>query len=87
MLGGYGARGRGDVEAKKILDDARAIAEAGAFVIVLEGVTLQPLGEDELRTRVRTMRASGLSARDVAAALVREDGAPRNLAYRLAHEA
>src|SRR4029077_3769209 len=58
----------------------------GEVVIVLEGTTLQPLAEDELRTRVKTMRAAGLSARDVAAALVREDGAPRNLAYRLAHE-
>jgi 3-methyl-2-oxobutanoate hydroxymethyltransferase len=38
MLGGYGARGRGDAEAKKIGSDADAIAEAGAFAIVLEGV-------------------------------------------------
>ena len=59
----------------------------GEVVIVLEGTTLQPLAEDELRSRARLMRAAGLSARDVAAALVREDGASRNLAYRLAHEA
>ena len=59
----------------------------GEVVIVLEGVTLQPLAEEELRSRARTLRASGLSARDVAAALVREAGASRNLAYRLAHEA
>ncbi len=38
MLGGYGARGRGDAEAKKILADAKAVADAGAFCIVLEGV-------------------------------------------------
>ena len=38
MLGGYGARGRGGAEADKILSDARAIADAGAFAIVLEGV-------------------------------------------------
>jgi 3-methyl-2-oxobutanoate hydroxymethyltransferase len=38
MLGGYGARGRGDAEAKKIRADADAIADAGAFAIVLEGV-------------------------------------------------
>lgn len=38
MLGGYRARGRDDAEAKKIVADARAIAEAGAFSIVLEGV-------------------------------------------------
>jgi 16S rRNA (cytidine1402-2'-O)-methyltransferase len=59
----------------------------GEVVIVLEGTTLQPLAEDELRSRVRVMRDAGLSARDVAAALVREGGASRNLAYRLAHEA
>jgi len=58
----------------------------GEVVIVLEGTTLQPLAEDELRSRARSMRAAGLSARDVAAALVRESGASRNLAYRLAHE-
>lgn len=37
-LGGYGARGRSAAEAAKITDDARAIAEAGAFAIVVEGV-------------------------------------------------
>jgi 16S rRNA (cytidine1402-2'-O)-methyltransferase len=59
----------------------------GEVVIVLEGITVQPLAEDELRARARALRASGLSSRDVAAALVREDGASRNVAYRLAHEA
>src|SRR5690242_18898947 len=38
MLGGYGVRGREDIEAEKILADARAVAEAGAFTIVVEGV-------------------------------------------------
>jgi 3-methyl-2-oxobutanoate hydroxymethyltransferase len=38
MLGGYGARGREDLEAEKILADARAVAEAGAFCMVVEGV-------------------------------------------------
>jgi 3-methyl-2-oxobutanoate hydroxymethyltransferase len=38
MLGGYGVRGREDIEAEKILADARAVAEAGAFVMVVEGV-------------------------------------------------
>src|SRR5687768_8795179 len=37
-LGGYGARGRSEAEAKKILADARAVDEAGAFLLVLEGV-------------------------------------------------
>ena len=36
--GGYGVRGRQDIEAEKIVADARAIAKAGAFCIVVEGV-------------------------------------------------
>ncbi len=38
MLGGYGARGRGEAEAAKIVADARAVADAGAFAVVIEGV-------------------------------------------------
>lgn len=38
MLGGYRARGRDDAERDKILSDARAVADAGAFLLVLEGV-------------------------------------------------
>src|SRR5437588_166449 len=37
-LGGYGARGREKREAAKILADARAVDQAGAFSIVVEGV-------------------------------------------------
>jgi 3-methyl-2-oxobutanoate hydroxymethyltransferase len=42
LLGGYGARGKSEAEAAKILDDARAVAEAGAFAMVVEGV-MEPL--------------------------------------------
>src|ERR671918_2390577 len=38
VLGGYGARGKSADEAKKILSDAKAVADAGAFCIVVEGV-------------------------------------------------
>jgi 3-methyl-2-oxobutanoate hydroxymethyltransferase len=38
VLGGYGARGRGEAEAAKIVSDAKALCEAGAFAIVVEGV-------------------------------------------------
>jgi 3-methyl-2-oxobutanoate hydroxymethyltransferase len=38
VLGGYGARGKSADEATKIIADARAVAEAGAFCIVVEGV-------------------------------------------------
>lgn len=41
--GGYGARGRSEDEWEPILEDALAIAKAGAFAIVLEGVA-EPLG-------------------------------------------
>ncbi len=42
MLGGYGARGRSQQEHEKILADGRAVADAGAFALVIEGV-LEPL--------------------------------------------
>lgn len=38
VLGGYNARGRSDAEADKIVADARALDDAGAFAIVVEGV-------------------------------------------------
>jgi 3-methyl-2-oxobutanoate hydroxymethyltransferase len=42
VLGGYGPRGRVEAERAKILGDAKAIDEAGAFAIVIEGV-VEPL--------------------------------------------
>ncbi|MEX0696297.1 MAG: 3-methyl-2-oxobutanoate hydroxymethyltransferase [Dongiaceae bacterium] len=44
-LGGYRARGRGEQQAGAILADAAAIAEAGAFSLVLEGM-VEPLARD-----------------------------------------
>ncbi|RZA13196.1 MAG: 3-methyl-2-oxobutanoate hydroxymethyltransferase, partial [Proteobacteria bacterium] len=38
VLGGYGPRGRSDAEAGKIVGDAKALSDAGAFAIVVEGV-------------------------------------------------
>ena len=49
VLGGYGARGRSQAEAAKILDDARAIDQAGAFGIVIEGV-VEPIAVEATRT-------------------------------------
>jgi 3-methyl-2-oxobutanoate hydroxymethyltransferase len=37
-LGGYRARGRDEAEAKKVIADAKAVAEAGCFALVIEGV-------------------------------------------------
>ena len=44
-LGGYRARGRGKAEATKIISDARAIADAGVFSLVVEGV-VEPLAKE-----------------------------------------
>ena len=44
VLGGYNARGRSDAEADKIVADAKALDEAGAFAIVVEGV-VEPIGD------------------------------------------
>jgi 3-methyl-2-oxobutanoate hydroxymethyltransferase len=45
ILGGYGARGREEKEAQKILSDAKAVNAAGAFCIVVEGV-LEDIAND-----------------------------------------
>ncbi len=38
VLGGYNARGRSEAEAQKIVSDAQALDDAGAFSVVVEGV-------------------------------------------------
>ena len=58
----------------------------GEVVIVIAGQVPTGASEEELRARALALRAEGRSARDIAAALSAELGAPRNLAYRLAHE-
>ena len=50
LLGGYGARGREEREAAKIIADAQAVDEAGAFCIVVEGV-MEAIA-DEIQARV-----------------------------------
>lgn len=57
----------------------------GEIVIVIAGGVDAPLDEAALRTRAETLRADGASAREIQHALAAA-GAPRNLAYRLAHE-
>jgi len=47
-LGGYGARGRNQEEYAKLIGDAKAIAEAGAFALVIEGV-IEPLAIEMTR--------------------------------------
>ena len=58
----------------------------GEVVIVVAGATETPSSEEQLRERVQVLRASGATARDIVSELVDDLGAPRNLAYRLAHE-
>jgi len=62
------------------------VAPKGEVVIVIAGAVEASSSEEQLRERVQALRASGASARDIALSLVDELGAPRNLAYRLAHE-
>jgi 16S rRNA (cytidine1402-2'-O)-methyltransferase len=61
-------------------------APRGEVVLVIAGGTPAPPDEAVLRERARALRAEGLSARDVARVLSQEANAPRNLAYRVAHE-
>lgn len=44
-MGGYAARGKSEPDAARIRSDARAIADAGAFAIVIEA-TVEPLARD-----------------------------------------
>lgn len=41
-MGGYTVQGKGDAAAQQVIDDAKAVAEAGAFSIVIEG-TMEPV--------------------------------------------
>jgi 16S rRNA (cytidine1402-2'-O)-methyltransferase len=58
----------------------------GEVVLVIAGGVQREPDEAALRARARSLRETGLSARDVARVLNEEANAPRNLAYRLAHE-
>ena len=59
----------------------------GEVVIVIAGAAApEGASEAQLRERAAELRGEGRSARDVAAALVAELGAARNLAYRIATE-
>ena len=41
QFGGYRIQGRGEADARAILDDALAVEQAGAFSVVLEGIPVQ----------------------------------------------
>jgi 3-methyl-2-oxobutanoate hydroxymethyltransferase len=44
-MGGFKVQGRSATQAKKILDDARALEQAGCYAIVLEGIPRELAGE------------------------------------------
>ncbi|HET9004344.1 MAG TPA: 16S rRNA (cytidine(1402)-2'-O)-methyltransferase [Gemmatimonadaceae bacterium] len=70
-------------------DLARYYADAsprGEIVIVIEGAQHEAPTEESMRERARALRAGGASSRDIVTVLTEELGAPRNVAYRLAHE-
>jgi 3-methyl-2-oxobutanoate hydroxymethyltransferase len=71
-LGGYGARGRSDKEAEKIMADGRAIAEAGAFAVVVEGV-LEPIAVALTEALAMPTIGIGASAQCDGQVLVTED--------------
>ena len=72
VLGGYMARGRDDAEADKIVGDAVALDEAGAFAIVLEGV-LEPIAIEATRKVGCPTIGIGASAHCDGQVLVTED--------------
>lgn len=58
----------------------------GEVVIVVEGQAERPRDESAWWARARALRAAGAAPREIAATLMHEEGVPRNLAYRMAHE-
>ncbi len=58
----------------------------GEVVILIGGASLEKVDEDAMRSAVAEMRASGMSSRDCVDRLMSKFGAPRNLAYKLAHD-
>lgn len=72
VLGGYAARGRNDAEAETIVSDARALDEAGAFAIVIEGV-VEPIAIEVTKSVACPTIGIGASAQCDGQVLVTED--------------
>ncbi|MFD0848272.1 3-methyl-2-oxobutanoate hydroxymethyltransferase [Sphingosinicella xenopeptidilytica] len=72
ILGGYGVRGKSDVEARSIVADATAMADAGAFSIVIEGV-MEPIAIEITQTVACPTIGIGASAQCDGQVLVTED--------------
>jgi 16S rRNA (cytidine1402-2'-O)-methyltransferase len=63
------------------------LAPRGEVVLVIAGAEASAVSEVELIAEAKKALAEGLSTRDVVDHLIRELGAPRNLAYRIAQGA
>ncbi|MEZ5679706.1 MAG: 3-methyl-2-oxobutanoate hydroxymethyltransferase [Erythrobacter sp.] len=72
VLGGYAARGRTDAEAETIVRDAKALDEAGAFAIVIEGV-VEPIAIEVTQSVACPTIGIGASAQCDGQVLVTED--------------
>jgi 3-methyl-2-oxobutanoate hydroxymethyltransferase len=72
ILGGYGVRGKSDVEAAMIVEDAIAMDKAGAFAMVIEGV-LEPIAIEITKKVSCPTIGIGASAQCDGQVLVTED--------------
>ncbi len=72
VLGGYGARGRNEAEHAKLVGDAVAMDEAGAFAIVVEGV-VEPIAVEITKAVKCPTIGIGASAQCDGQVLVAED--------------
>ena len=72
VLGGYNARGRSDAEAQKIVSDALALDQAGAFAVVVEGV-VEPIAIEVTKAIACPTIGIGASAQCDGQVLVTED--------------
>ena len=75
---------RGTVDA--LAEYYQESAPKGEVVIIVAGAGLPAPDEDALREHARRLRAAGASTRDIVRLLIADHDAPRNLAYRIAHE-
>ncbi len=72
VLGGYAARGRSQHEHEKIITDGKALEEAGAFAVVVEGV-IEPIAISLTQSLEVPVIGIGASAQCDGQVLVTED--------------
>jgi 3-methyl-2-oxobutanoate hydroxymethyltransferase len=72
ILGGYGVRGKSEAEARAIVEDAHAVAAAGAFSLVIEGV-IEPIAVEITENVPCPTIGIGASSRCDGQVLVTED--------------